>query len=114
MLDLSFLAAGSFEGPGELEDLVFSDMRCLKDRGSFGLRAVASSGLINAYSAYLVSTAIGLGKYCIPSDLQSQAKYRLVSTTVGDHVGILGAVVFVFGGGVKGRGRFLLSTSEKS
>jgi hypothetical protein len=41
-----------------------------------------------------VSTAIGLGKYRIPSDLRSQVKYRPVSTTVGDHVGILGAVVF--------------------
>jgi hypothetical protein len=40
------------------------------------------------------STAIGLRKYRIPSDLRSQAEYRLVSTTVGDHVGILGAVVF--------------------
>ena len=42
------------------------------------------------------STAIGLRKYRIPSDLRSQAEYRLVSTTVGDHVGILGAVVFFF------------------
>ena len=42
------------------------------------------------------STAIGLRKYRIPSDLRSQAEYRLVSTTVGDHVGILGAVVFGF------------------
>ena len=41
-----------------------------------------------------LSTAIGLRKYRIPSDLRSQAEYRLVSTTVGDHVGILGAVVF--------------------
>ena len=41
-----------------------------------------------------VSTAIGLGKYRIPSDLRSQVEYRLASTTVGDHVGILGAVVF--------------------
>ncbi len=40
------------------------------------------------------STAIGPRKYRIPSDLRSQAGYRLVSTTVGDHVGILGAVVF--------------------
>lgn len=43
-----------------------------------------------------LSTAIGLRKYRIPSDLRSQAEYRLVSTTVGDHVGILGAVVFAF------------------
>ena len=41
-----------------------------------------------------LSTAIGLEKYRIPSDLQSQAECRLASTTVGDHVGILGAVVF--------------------
>lgn len=44
------------------------------------------------------STAIGLRKYRIPSDLRSQAEYRPVSTTVGDHVGILGAVVFFFFG----------------
>ena len=37
--------------------------------------------------------------YRIPSDLRSQAEYRLVSTTVGDHVGILGAVVFVIASG---------------
>ena len=43
-----------------------------------------------------LSTAIGLRKYRIPSDLRSQAEYRLVSTTVGDHVGILGAVVFAY------------------
>ena len=47
----------------------------------------------------LLSTAIGLRKYRIPSDLRSQAEYRLVSTTVGDHVGILGAVVFVIASG---------------
>ena len=46
-----------------------------------------------------LSTAIGLRKYRIPSDLRSQAEYRLVSTTVGDHVGILGAVVFVIASG---------------
>ena len=50
---------------------------------------------ITLLNTLLPSTAIGLGKYRIPSDLRSQAKYRLVSTTVGDHVGILGAVVFV-------------------
>lgn len=44
----------------------------------------------------LVSTAIGLRKYRIPSDLRSQAEYRLVSTKVGDHLGILGVVVFAF------------------
>ncbi len=44
----------------------------------------------------LVSTAIGLRKYRIPSDLRSQAEYRLVSTMVGDHMGILGVVVFDF------------------
>lgn len=43
------------------------------------------------------STAIGLRKYRIPSDLRSQAEYRLVSTMVGDHMGILGVVVFVSG-----------------
>lgn len=42
----------------------------------------------------LVSTAIGSRKYRIPSDLRSQAGYRLVSTMVGDHMGILGVVVF--------------------
>jgi len=50
--------------------------------------------VISSISPPPVSTAIGLGKYRIPSDLRSQAEYRLVSTTVGDHVGILGAVVF--------------------
>lgn len=52
-----------------------------------------------AYSvtlSILVSTAIGLRKYRIPSDLRSQAEYRLVSTKVGDHLGILGVVVFAF------------------
>lgn len=48
------------------------------------------------FDCILSSTAIGLRKYRIPSDLRSQAEYRLVSTTVGDHVGILGAVVFAF------------------
>lgn len=42
----------------------------------------------------LSSTAIGSRKYRIPSDLRSQAGYRLVSTMVGDHMGILGVVVF--------------------
>ena len=55
-------------------------------------------GLYNTtHSVYPLSTAIGPRKYRIPSDLRSQAGYRLVSTTVGDHVGILGAVVFAFG-----------------
>ena len=44
----------------------------------------------------LISTAIGSRKYRIPSDLRSQAGYRLVSTMVGDHMGILGVVVFDF------------------
>lgn len=47
-------------------------------------------------STILISTAIGLRKYRIPSDLRSQAEYRLVSTMVGDHMGILGVVVFDF------------------
>lgn len=56
-----------------------------------------SSDLYNpTYTLYSLSTAIGPRKYRIPSDLRSQAGYRLVSTTVGDHVGILGAVVFAF------------------
>lgn len=46
--------------------------------------------------AFLVSTAIGSRKYRIPSDLRSQAGYRSVSTMVGDHMGILGVVVFFF------------------
>ena len=49
---------------------------------------------IRARSATLPSTAIGLRKYRIPSDLRSQAECRPVSTMVGDHMGILGAVVF--------------------
>lgn len=61
------------------------------------------------YHTISSSTAIGLRKYRIPSDLRSQAEYRLVSTTVGDHVGILGAVVFAFYtlGGPFGLGDFL-------
>jgi hypothetical protein len=57
--------------------------------------------------ALFSSTAIGLRKYRIPSDLRSQAEYRLVSTMVGDHMGILGVVVFVSGrleGGKSGCG----------
>ena len=68
------------DGPGEA-------LRC---------RHVSPCPLIRASRTTLPSTAIGLRKYRIPSDLRSQAGYRLVSTTVGDHVGILGAVVFVF------------------
>ena len=45
---------------------------------------------------FLTSSAIGQRKYRIPSDLRSQALYRSVSTMVGDHMGILGAVVFIF------------------
>jgi hypothetical protein len=43
-----------------------------------------------------LSAAIEPLKYCIPSDLQSQARYRLVSTAVGDHAGILGAAVLIY------------------
>lgn len=50
----------------------------------------------NRISTLMISTAIGLRKYRIPSDLRSQAEYRLVSTMVGDHMGILGVVVFDF------------------
>ena len=39
------------------------------------------------------STAIGLRKHRIPSDLRSEPGYRLIRTMVGDHTGILGAVV---------------------
>lgn len=46
-----------------------------------------------ALKTYKVSSAIGSRKYRIPSDLRSQAGYRLVSTMVGDHMGILGAEV---------------------
>lgn len=51
------------------------------------------AGNMNLLGSRSPSTAIGLGKYRIPSDLRSQAEYRLVSTMVGDHMGILGAVV---------------------
>lgn len=61
-----------------------------------GVVRQVKGGYINPCLPILSSTAIGLRKYRIPSDLRSQAEYRLVSTTVGDHVGILGAVVFVF------------------
>jgi hypothetical protein len=49
-----------------------------------------------ALKSILVSSAIGLRKYRIPSDLRSQAEHRLVSTMVGDHMGILGVEVFAF------------------
>ena len=58
-----------------------------------GLRP-AGGAVYKALKDLLVSTAIGLRKYRIPSDLRSQAGYRLVSTMVGDHMGILGVVVF--------------------
>ncbi len=48
------------------------------------------------FKVILVSTAIGLRKYRIPSDLRSQAQYRSVSTMVGDHMGIPGVVVLLF------------------
>lgn len=48
------------------------------------------------FKRILVSTAIGLRKYRIPSDLRSQAQYRSVSTMVGDHMGIPGVVVLLF------------------
>jgi len=44
----------------------------------------------------LLTTAIRAGTYRIPSDLRSQARDGSVSTVVGDHTGILGAVVFFF------------------
>ena len=48
------------------------------------------------FQATSISTAIGLWKHRIPSDLRSKSKCRPVSTMVGDHTGILGAVVFFF------------------
>jgi hypothetical protein len=62
------------------------------------------------------STAILSEKYRISSELRSQATAGPVSTTVGDHVGIRGAVgslfcflppfcVRVWGGGARGAGR---------
>ena len=53
------------------------------------------AGYISQLTKGFVSTAIGLRKHRIPSDLRSQPECRPVSTTVGDHAGILGAVVFV-------------------
>lgn len=44
---------------------------------------------------YRITTAIHAEKYRNPSDLRSQASDGPVSTMVGDHMGILGAVVFV-------------------
>lgn len=41
----------------------------------------------------LITTAIHTIKYRNPSDLRSQASDGSVSTVVGDHTGILGAVV---------------------
>ena len=53
-------------------------------------------GHMNSSSDNFASTAIGLRKHRIPFDLRSEPECRPVSTTVGDHAGILGAVVFFF------------------
>jgi hypothetical protein len=54
---------------------------------------------MSSSSRSLTSTALGLRKYRIPFDLRSlvnRSAARPVSTTVGVHVGILGAIVFPF------------------
>lgn len=75
---------------GDVQAIVQSDLRQTPE---------CWQGTYTHITVLLLSTAIGLRKYRIPSDLRSQAEYRLVSTTVGDHVGILGAVVFVIASG---------------
>ena len=89
-----YCSAQEDELPGDLavelgivQAIIQSDLRQTPERGQ---------GTYTHITVLLLSTAIGLRKYRIPSDLRSQAEYRLVSTTVGDHVGILGAVVFAF------------------
>lgn len=49
---------------------------------------------------YNIATTIQTAKYRIPSDLRSEHRYGLVSTMVGDHMGIQGVVVFVFAWGM--------------
>jgi hypothetical protein len=51
-------------------------------------------GYISYFKGVKVTTAIHTVKYRNPSDLRSQASDGPVSTMVGDHMGILGAVVF--------------------
>ena len=92
-----YCSAQEDELPGDLavelgivQAIIQSDLRQTPQRGQ---------GTYTHITVLLLSTAIGLRKYRIPSDLRSQAEYRLVSTTVGDHVGILGAVVFVIASG---------------
>lgn len=92
-----YCSAQEDELPGDLavelgivQAIIQSDLRQTPERGQ---------GTYTHITVLLLSTAIGLRKYRIPSDLRSQAEYRLVSTTVGDHVGILGAVVFVIASG---------------
>lgn len=70
-------------------------LRAYSRLGRFALGYITVPGYSHTLHI-LVSTAIGLRKYRIPSDLRSQAEYRLVSTMVGDHMGILGVVVFDF------------------
>ena len=50
-------------------------------------------GVSSSAHILLTSAATELRKYRIPSDLRSQAQYRLVSTMVGDNMGILSAAV---------------------
>jgi hypothetical protein len=52
------------------------------------------SSLQNQRGIKLATTAIHTRTYRIPSDLRSQAGDGSVSTVVGDHTGIPGAVVF--------------------
>lgn len=81
------MAQGAYQG-----GRMVARAQCLPARPTPSSR----SAIITTPMCNPLSTAIGLGKYRIPSDLRSQAGYRLASTTVGDHVGILGAVVILF------------------
>ena len=53
-------------------------------------------GLIDVYQVEEAFMAIEFWKYHILSNLHSWPEYCLVSTMVGDHVGILGTVVSYF------------------
>ena len=105
-----YCSAQEDELPGDLavelgivQAIIQSDLRQTPERGQ---------GTYTHITVLLLSTAIGLRKYRIPSDLRSQAEYRLVSTTVGDHVGILGAVVFALLPGESEKWWERCSTSE--
>ena len=75
---------------------VFSFLECEPNKHSENTMWAYNDLPLDVWAWPSVSTAIGLWKHRIPSDLRSESKCRLVSTTVGDHAGILGAVVLLF------------------